>query len=68
MAQAHLLLRRAGNLGYDKQLFPLQSEDLDLNGLSSFYSSVLHSWQMYKIVHAVIVTPGMWLFEEPLFF
>ena len=38
---ARLLLKRAGRLGYDKQLFLLQLEDVDLTGLTPFYSSVL---------------------------
>ncbi|TDH11028.1 hypothetical protein EPR50_G00081890 [Perca flavescens] len=42
---ARLLLRRAGRLGYDKQFFLLRTEEMDLNGLTSFYNSVLQAWQ-----------------------
>ena len=65
---ARLLLRRAGRLGYDKQLFLLRTEDVDLNGLTSFYNSVLQAWQVLQYSRDVKETPGMWLFEEPLFF
>ena len=65
---ARLLLKRAGRLGYDKQLFLLKSEDVDLTGLTPFYSSVLQAWQIFKATRTKNETPGMWLFEEPLFF
>uniref|UniRef100_A0A4W6F6F5 Reverse transcriptase domain-containing protein n=1 Tax=Lates calcarifer TaxID=8187 RepID=A0A4W6F6F5_LATCA len=64
---ARLLLRRAGRLDYDKQLFLVESADLDLSGLTSFYSSVLQAWQGFKFQRAGNQTPGMWVFEEPLF-
>lgn len=35
------LLRRTSNLGYDKQLFLLKVNELDLNHLTSFYQSML---------------------------
>lgn len=60
---ARLLLRRAGRLGYDKQ-----PELVDLTGLTPFYLSVLHSWQVFKAHRELAMTPGMWLFEEPLFY
>lgn len=65
---ARILLRRAGRLGYDKHLFLLQLADVDLTGLTSFYSSVLQVWQIFKVTREETTTPGFWLFEEPLFF
>ena len=62
------LLRRAWQLDYDKQLFLLQPETVDLPGLTLFYSSVLQSWQIFNIVCNTNETCGKWLFEEPLFF
>ncbi|TKS66148.1 putative 149 kDa protein ORF 2 [Collichthys lucidus] len=63
-----LLLRKAGRLGYDKQLFLLRLGDVDFTGLTSFYSSVLQAWQIFLVARVENETPGMWLFEEPLFF
>lgn len=65
---ARLLLRKAGRLGYDKQLFLLHQENMDLCGLSLFYCSVLEAWQIFCFKHVSEEKPGMWLFEEPLFF
>uniref|UniRef100_A0A671WHQ0 Reverse transcriptase domain-containing protein n=1 Tax=Sparus aurata TaxID=8175 RepID=A0A671WHQ0_SPAAU len=65
---ARPLLRRAGRLGYDKQLFLLKLEDVDISGLTPFYTSVLQAWQVFKIERNKKETRGMWLFEEPLFF
>uniref|UniRef100_A0A8D3BRM1 Reverse transcriptase domain-containing protein n=1 Tax=Scophthalmus maximus TaxID=52904 RepID=A0A8D3BRM1_SCOMX len=65
---ARLLLRRAGRLGYDKHLFLLQLGDVDLTGLTPFYSSVLEAWQIFQVTRNVNETPGLWVFEEPLFF
>lgn len=65
---ARLLLRRAGRLGYDKQLFLLSSVNVDHAGLTPFYSSVLQVWQIFTITCVTDETPGMWLFEEPLFY
>ena len=42
---ARLLLKRSGSLGYDKHLFLLRSEDMDLTGLTPFYKSVIEAWQ-----------------------
>ncbi len=56
---ARLLLRRAGHLGYDKQLFLLQPEDVVLAGLTPFYSSVLQAWQTGRFARATDETPGM---------
>ncbi|TWW81732.1 Transposon TX1 uncharacterized 82 kDa protein ORF 1 [Takifugu flavidus] len=64
---ACLLLRKAGRLGYDKQLFLLQSQSVDLTGLTPFYQSVLKVWQVLSFKHKAVTIPGMWIFEEPLF-
>ncbi len=41
---AHGLLRRAGKMGYDRQLFLMDINKLELTGLSSFYKSMLRAW------------------------
>ena len=65
---AELLLRRVGRLGYGRQLFLVRLNELDLNGLAPFYRSVLEAWQVLEATRDREETPGMWLFEEPLFF
>lgn len=40
----------SGRLDYDKQLFLIQSANLDLSGRIPFYSSVLQAWQVQKFV------------------
>ncbi|KAK2897116.1 hypothetical protein Q8A73_013496 [Channa argus] len=65
---SRLLLRRVGRFGYDKHLFFLRAEEVDCAGLTSFYYSVLQAWQVFKIERVNNDTPGMWVFEEPLFF
>uniref|UniRef100_H3C2D2 BTB domain-containing protein n=1 Tax=Tetraodon nigroviridis TaxID=99883 RepID=H3C2D2_TETNG len=65
---ARLLLRRAGRLGYDKQLFLLQPENVCQSGLAPFYSSVLQAWMTFRFTRTTEETAGMWVFEEPLFF
>uniref|UniRef100_A0A8C2X602 Reverse transcriptase domain-containing protein n=1 Tax=Cyclopterus lumpus TaxID=8103 RepID=A0A8C2X602_CYCLU len=64
---ACVLLRKAGRLGYDKHLFLLQPQSVDLTGLTPFYQSVLQAWQVFTVHRRAVTTPGMWLFEEPLF-
>ena len=64
---ARLLLWRAGGLGYDKQLFLLNSPLRRLTGLSHLYTSVIDAWRTLTITRPPDPTPGMWLFEEPLF-
>ena len=67
MDTACLLLRRAGCLGYDKHLFLLRAQSMDLTGLTPFYQSVVQAWQVFNFHRKAVMTPGMWLFEEPLF-
>lgn len=43
---ACVLLRKAGRLGYDKHLFLLKQQSLDLTGLTPFYQTVLQAWQI----------------------
>ena len=67
MDTACLLLRRAGRLGYDKHLFLLRPQSTDITGLTPFYQSVVQAWQVFTYHREAVMTPGMWLFEEPLF-
>ena len=64
---ASVLLRKAGRLGYDKHLFLIQPNLLDLGGLTFFYRSVMDAWSGFIFQRTEVVAPGMWLFEEPLF-
>lgn len=59
---AQLVLRRTGWLGFDKPLFLLQQENMDLTGLRTFYSSVLLAWQTWTYDNNDI--PGMWIFAS----
>ncbi len=42
------LLRRAGSMGFDRHLFLMDIEKLDLTGLTSFYRSMLRSWTFFR--------------------
>lgn len=66
LSTVRMLLRRAGGLGYDRQLFLLDGQDFP--ELKPFYSSVLQAWGLLKTKRAQAEKPGPWLFEEPLFF
>lgn len=61
------MLRRAGQLGYDKHLLLLQPHSIDLTGATPFYQSVLQPWQVQSFRREAVMTPRTWLFEEPLF-
>ncbi|KAJ3608825.1 hypothetical protein NHX12_023355 [Muraenolepis orangiensis] len=50
------------------KLFLLNPEELDQSGLTPFYTSVLQAWHTFKFTRATSEMPGMWVFEEPLFF
>ena len=45
---AEQLLKRISRLGYNKQLFLVRLDEVELTGLSSFYTSVLGVWQGLK--------------------
>lgn len=61
------LLRRAGDLGLDRQLFLMKLERLSTAGLSDFYSAVLRAWQLLRHTREGGVEPGLWVWEEPIF-
>ncbi|KAJ3582193.1 hypothetical protein NHX12_015766, partial [Muraenolepis orangiensis] len=54
-----LLLRSVGRFGYHKQLFLLNPEELDLSGLTPFYTSVLQAWHTFKFTRATSEMPGI---------
>ena len=60
---AEQLLQRVRQLGYNKQLFLVRLDEVELTGLSSFYTSVLEALRHTK---DSAVSPGRWLLEEPL--
>ncbi|XP_055770762.1 glutamate receptor-interacting protein 1-like [Salvelinus fontinalis] len=65
---AYALMRRAGCLGLDKHLFLLKLGGGELNGLTPFYESVMQAWRVLVKSRKAGTLPGMWLFEEPLFY
>ena len=48
------------HLGYSKQLFLVRLEEVDLTGLSTFYSSVLEGWQGLEYNRDAGASPGIW--------
>ncbi|KAJ3591343.1 hypothetical protein NHX12_009288 [Muraenolepis orangiensis] len=46
-----------GRFGH-KQLFLLNPEELDLSGLTPFYTSVLQAWHTFKFTRATSEMPG----------
>lgn len=42
-------------------------EGVDCLGLTLFYQWMLKAWRIFNIQSVTTATPGMWLFEEPLF-
>lgn len=65
---AEQLLRRVSHLGYSIQLFLLRRGEVDLTGLTPFYTSVLEAWQGLEHTRDSGASPGMWLLEEPLLY
>lgn len=43
------LLRKAGQIGLDKQLFTMTLKRTPLGGLNPFYLNVLDSWQLFSV-------------------
>lgn len=68
MKTAFALLGRAGGMGLDKHLFPMQLQDDDRVDLTSFYKSTLEAWKVFTITRSSDEPAGLWLFEEPVFF
>lgn len=56
-----LLMRRGGCLSYDRHLFLLDLEDVDLTGLTPFYSSVLQAWKFFRATRDQAAPPGLFL-------
>lgn len=63
---AWTLLRRAGGLGYDRQLFLLSPGAVDITALTPFYRSVLSAWHQTVTVKRSIACPEGWVLQEPL--
>lgn len=64
---AEMLLRKAGKLGLDKQLFLMEPPTHGFNELPPFYNSLLTAWKNLNVFRQPDPPPGMWIFEEPLF-
>ncbi len=55
-------------MGFDRHLFLLDGDKLDLSDLTSFHKSVLKSWTLFRASRELSDTHFQWLKEEPLFF
>ncbi|MCI4376030.1 hypothetical protein PGIGA_G00183470 [Pangasianodon gigas] len=64
---ATVLLRRAGGMGFDKYLFVMKPQELDLLDLTPFYRSLLEAWRVFSLSRMPDAAAGVWLLEEPLF-
>ncbi|KAL6482131.1 hypothetical protein MHYP_G00102110 [Metynnis hypsauchen] len=63
----HALLRKAGSTGFDRHLFLLSADELDLSGLEDFHTSALKAWKLPKATHEEGIEPTAWVWEEPNF-
>jgi len=61
------ILRKAGRMGLDKQLFTITLKRTSLGGLNPFYINLLDLWQLFSVSREWS-KPGPWLFNESLFF
>ena len=64
---ACLLLRGVNNLAYDKHLFLLELDGMDVSQTSSFYQSVLRAWRTVLKVRRDCSQFYGTVGEEPLF-
>lgn len=62
------LLKKAGGLGFDRQLFLMRTSECDLSGLTPFHGTVVEAWRTLNYSHSSDHKSGWWVFEEPLFF
>lgn len=61
------LLRKTSGLLYDKQLFLLKSDEVDLKELTPFYNSMITAWKKTFIIDRYILQPEDWIMGELLF-
>ncbi len=59
------LLRKAGRMGLDRQLFIMSLEGTSLCGLNPFYLNVLDLWKSFSVSRDWSL--DLWLLNEPLF-
>ncbi len=60
------LLRKAGRMGLDRQLFIMSLEGTSLCGLNPFNLNVLDLWRSFSVSRDWS-KPDLWLLNEPLF-
>ncbi len=65
---ACVLLKRVGRMNLDRHLFLINLKEVDFNGLSSFYTSVLNAWQIFIVKREQSEITHEWVLEEPLIF
>lgn len=65
---ASMLLRKVGNFGYDKQLFLLKLDGVDLSQTTPFYQSVLRAWNKVLKPERDCSQQYGTIREEPLFY
>ncbi|KAL7846027.1 hypothetical protein AOLI_G00242190 [Acnodon oligacanthus] len=63
----HALLRKAGRMGLDQDLFLFSADELDLSGLGDFYATALKAWRLLKATREEGIEPTAWVWEEPIF-
>lgn len=61
------ILRTVKGLNYDLHLFWIQTDEMDLTGITSFYKSVLQAWNKTFKIQRIFDIPKYWVLEEPLF-
>ncbi|KAL6482189.1 hypothetical protein MHYP_G00102690 [Metynnis hypsauchen] len=59
--------RKAGSTGFDRHLFLLSADELDLSGLEDFYTSALKAWKLLKATGEEGIEPIAWVWEESNF-
>lgn len=62
------ILRRAGQMGLDRHLFLMDTNKLDLSGLTPFYRSMLRSWTLFRFSREHNGVKRLWSREEPLLY
>lgn len=62
------LLRKAGNMGLDRHFFLMDTQGMDLSGLTPFYQSMLKAWKILNVSRNLQDVRGLWMREEPLLY
>lgn len=55
-------------MGLDRHLFLIDTNKLNLTGLTAFYRLLLRTWSRFMVSREPRSVRGLWLREEPLLF